>query len=196
MRLLPPASLIALTALTALFSFPCNTVTQAPQERTAAVALRALNAPANVPETCRVTQPPSSLFVPPPPYPASPGEGMFWVGTEKLWTSLPVSGTWRGLQPYSPTTPGLRQKIFWWREGYDWRANPTPPLSVRGRRLDGQAPEFVIPDKTGHRVTTGYNEFRKTWFMLVGADIPTPGCWEITGGFDGDKLTFVIWVAP
>ncbi|HEV2491718.1 MAG TPA: hypothetical protein VG204_01455 [Terriglobia bacterium] len=146
--------------------------------------------PERPPATCPVSRPPSRPFVPPAPYPAKPGEGAFWFGTAKLWTGLPVDGAWRGLGHYSPTTPGFRQKIFWWREGYYWLADPTPELKVTGRRLDGPAPPFVIP-----RATNGYKGDLKS-FMLVGADIPTYGCWEITGQFKWDKLTFVIWVGP
>jgi hypothetical protein len=32
--------------------------------------------------------------------------------------------------------------------------------------------------------------------MMVGMDIPTPGCWEITGRYEDDELTFVVWVVP
>lgn len=113
---------------------------------------------------------------------------MFWFGTEKLWTWLPLDGTWR-LGHYSPTTPGFRQKIFWWRKGYYWEADPKPELTVQGRRLDIPASSFLIP-----RATNGRTEFLKS-FMLVGADIPTHGCWEITGRYKGDELTFVVWVA-
>ena len=33
-------------------------------------------------------------------------------------------------------------------------------------------------------------------FMVAGLDIPTLGCWEITGKYGTDKLTYVIWVSP
>ena len=32
--------------------------------------------------------------------------------------------------------------------------------------------------------------------MLVGVYIPTPGCWEITGEYKSQKLSFVVWVEP
>jgi hypothetical protein len=32
--------------------------------------------------------------------------------------------------------------------------------------------------------------------MLVGVDIPTLGCWEITGQYNGTELSFVVWIAP
>jgi hypothetical protein len=31
--------------------------------------------------------------------------------------------------------------------------------------------------------------------MVVGINLPALGCWEITGHYEDDELTFVIWVA-
>jgi hypothetical protein len=143
------------------------------------------------PVNCPVTRPPAPPFVPPTPYPAKLGnQQLFWFGTDRLWTILPRDGMWLGLRHYSPTTPGFRQKIFWWSKGYDWLLDPTPSLTVTGKRLDGPAPPFFIP-----QATNGYNEGLES-FMLVGADIPAYGCWEITGRFKKKELKFVIWVGP
>jgi hypothetical protein len=30
--------------------------------------------------------------------------------------------------------------------------------------------------------------------MLTGVYMPTPGCWEITGEYKGQKLRFVVWL--
>ncbi|HEV2381870.1 MAG TPA: hypothetical protein VG206_19035 [Terriglobia bacterium] len=32
--------------------------------------------------------------------------------------------------------------------------------------------------------------------MLSGIDLPTPGCWEITGRYGSDSLSFVVFVKP
>jgi len=32
--------------------------------------------------------------------------------------------------------------------------------------------------------------------MLAGVYVPTLGCWEITGEYRGEKLSFVVWVQP
>jgi hypothetical protein len=50
---------------------------------------------------------------------------MFWYGTDVLWTLLHADGTWAGLPHYTPDDPKFRQKLFFWREGYNWRAEPT-----------------------------------------------------------------------
>ncbi len=190
MRFLRSATLIVVAAFLAL---TCATIVGTTQEtvKSPGRPKGTGEVPENPPETCRVTRPAAHPFVPPAPYRTEPpGPEVFWFGTEKLWSMLPVDGTWRGLRPYSPTTLGFRQKIFWWRKGYDKHADPSPELTVKGKRLDGPAPSFFIP-----RATNGEHG---DWgqFMLVGADIPTRGCWEITGRFKGDELTFVVWVAP
>ncbi len=148
--------------------------------------------PDEPPATCLATRPPARPFVPPSPYPAKPpGQGRFWFGTEKLWTALPAEGAWRGLPHYRPTDSSYRQKIFWWRKGYHWRADPTPNLKVSGRRLDAPARPLAVS-----RATNGYREQDLKSFMVVGVDFPTDGCWEVTGQFGDNSLTFVVWVAP
>jgi len=32
--------------------------------------------------------------------------------------------------------------------------------------------------------------------MLVGVEMPAAGCWEITGHYKEQRLSFVVWVAP
>jgi hypothetical protein len=31
---------------------------------------------------------------------------------------------------------------------------------------------------------------------MTGINFPTVGCWEITGRYESDELTFIVWVAP
>jgi hypothetical protein len=141
--------------------------------------------PKDPPDTCPVTTPPDPPFIPPPPYPHPPAD-RFWYGTEALWTMRDAAGKWG----YSRTDAGYGNKVFWWRQGYDWRAEPYPRLTVTGRRLDAPAPPFVTS-----RATNGQHPDLKS-FMLVGVDLPTLGCWEITGHYEGHELSFVVWVAP
>ncbi len=110
---------------------------------------------------------------------------------EKLWTYLPANGTWR-LQHRKPGDATFTQKMLWWRKGYDWRAEPQPKLTVTGRRLDASAPPL-----TADHASNGFGRGDPNHaFMTVGFDIPTLGCWEITGHYEGQELTFIVWVAP
>ncbi|MDQ3707095.1 MAG: hypothetical protein M3437_18095 [Chloroflexota bacterium] len=139
-------------------------------------------------EDCAVTESPETPFAAPAPYhPHAPWAGKFWYGTNRLWTVLPHDGVWSGL-PHN--LDGYGQKILWWREGYSWTEDPTPQLTVTGRRLDAPAPPLQA-----HEATNAYAEDIGS-AMLVGVSFPTPGCWEITGKTPDPELSFVVWVQP
>ena len=91
-----------------------------------------------------------------------------------------------------PDTPhGYVQKVFWWREGYVWNEEPEPNIIVSGERLDAKAPPLV-----GSQGTNAYASDIGS-AMLAGVDVPTPGCWRITGRYNDEaELSFVVWVAP
>ena len=143
----------------------------------------------SVPEMCPVTKPyQTSLFIPPPPYARKAGSGRFWFGTDRLWTSLPVDGMWKLLLVTSHGHPTFVEKLFWWRQGYSALSEPRPKLTVTGKRLDSAAPALEAS-----RATNAIMEHGSA--MLVGVGFPTDGCWQITGHYEDDELTFIIWVA-
>jgi hypothetical protein len=130
---------------------------------------------------CPVTQPPEPAFIPPAPWPAQPpGTGEFWFGSSGLWTALPRNGNWRQL--------ALGEKFWWWSAEFDVAEDTTPDLTVRARRLDGDAPAFQVPE-----ATNGYHE-SFNWAMLTGVKLASPGCWEFTGHYKGHQLPFTLWV--
>ena len=55
-----------------------------------------------VPDSCPVTKPSGQTFIPPAPYAVKHSLDHFWFGTDKLWTALPVTGTWSGLPHDDP----------------------------------------------------------------------------------------------
>jgi hypothetical protein len=83
----------------------------------------------------------------------------------------------------------LTQKLFWMSADYDWRKEPQPDITVTGRRLDGTAPPLLLLP-----TTNAIGE--PLGAMVTGLYVPTPGCWEITGEYEGEKLSFVVWVEP
>ena len=111
-----------------------------------------------------------------------------WVLVWHGQIAPPKDGTWR-LGHSTPTDPTFIQKLFWWRQGYDWRTEPQPKLRVTGRRLDSPAPPLAAG-----RATNGWGRPDQP-FMLVGINLPTLGCWEITGHYEDDELTFVVWLS-
>jgi hypothetical protein len=128
----------------------------------------------HVPDSCPITKRGEQPIVPPPPYPAKAPKGNFWYGMSQMWTLLGDTGTWAGLGHYTPNDPTFRQKLFYWRQGYDWNAEPRPRLTVTGRRLDAAAPPLMADAANG-----GYREEDWKSFMVVGINLPTLGCWEI-----------------
>jgi len=151
----------------------------------------ALTMSRGVPKTCPVSKPPVRPFVPPSPYPGKTGPDSFWFGTVRLWTSLPADGTWRGLPHYTPSDPTFRQKLFFWRQGYSLGSELRPHLTVTGRRLDTTAPPLAADE-----ANAGWQDDTEHPFVVTGVNFPTLGCWEVTGDYHGDRLTFVVWVAP
>ena len=147
---------------------------------------QATDIPDGAPATCPVTRPPKPPFTPPPPYPAEMSADGFWLGTDKLWIALPTSGTW-ALGHYSPTDSAFRQKMLWYRKGFNPHTE-RPKLTVRGKRLDAPAPPLGVDGPNGAWTSD------KDSFMTVGLNIPTIGCWEVTGNYGNDKLRFVVWV--
>ncbi len=171
-------------------------------KRDLAAIIEAASRSPNSSDSCPVTKPPLMAFIPPSPYPTEQPADSFWLGTENLWTSLPMDGTWKGLplwsaaeqaenedDSYRPTASAFRNKLVWWHEGYDWRTEDVPNLTVTGRRLDAPAP----PLPTEHD-NNGWTDDSHHPFMVTGIFIPALGCWAITGDYQGYRLTFVVLV--
>jgi hypothetical protein len=114
-------------------------------------------------------------------------QGEFWYGFNSLWTAVRENGTWQAL-PHNPE--GYTQKVFWWRDGYVWTEEPEPRLIVTAERLDAPAP-LVHASKATNAYASDIGSS-----MLVGIDLPTLGCWKITGKYRDAELSFVVWVAP
>jgi hypothetical protein len=140
------------------------------------------------PPNCPVTTVQTGSFQAPEPYSSdAPWEGLFWFGSEGLWTALQTNGVWSGL-PDNPE--GYTQKIAWWSKGYVWNKETQPSLIVTGKRLDAQAPPLKASRANG-----AYADDMGS-AMMMGVDFPMLGCWEITGHYKNTELTFIVWVAP
>ena len=145
------------------------------------------NLSSSPPADCPITLPQKPPFVPPPPYDHLGFEGEFWYGSNSLWTAVRQNGTWEAL-PHNPE--GYTQKVFWWREGYSVGEEPEPALTVTAERLDGKAPSIQGSKATNASASDIGSA------MLVGVDLPTLGCWKITGKYRDAELSFVVWAAP
>jgi|SRR5215472_4329291 len=176
-------------AFISLFTPTCFVALQSPRSGQAEFASTLQDAVhTQIPKSCPVTKPPTHAFVPPSPYPRQFSTDGFWFGTEKLWTALLNDGTWNHLP--RADRRGFGQKLFWWRQGYDPYAERQPKLTVTGTRLDSSEPPVLFAD----HASNGWQK-RDQAFMVVGIDIPALGCWKITGHYQDQELSFVVWVA-
>ena len=145
------------------------------------------------PASCPVTVRPANPFTPPGLHEMGEDDNDFWFGTEKLWTALRKSGNVWGWAPHAPghehEVQPLTAKIFWFSVDYDRHREGNADLKVTGRRLDGDAPPLLTLPTT-NALGDPYDA------MLTGVYVPTPGCWEITGDYKGQKLSFVVWLYP
>jgi len=67
---------------------------------------------------------------------------------------------------YRPSDKAYREKIQWWRKGYDWRADNPPKLVITGERL-------ILPLHASIPIPREWNH--KHAFIMSGVDIPTLG---------------------
>jgi hypothetical protein len=130
--------------------------------------------------SCPVTLAAEKPFAEPSPSSAS----RFWYGSEELAVLLTTGGTWQG----NPQRC-YRNKLWWWRRGFDGRTESSPALALSGRRLDASAPLVRISN-----ATNGSHPDFGGWAMLTAVEFPSAGCWELTGDYRGSKLRFVVSV--
>jgi len=137
------------------------------------------------PTNCRVTLPSDGVYEPPSlEFGPSRTPSQFYFGTDKLWTVLPADGTWRGPYPGGARDFVYSDKLGW----YKTRGvvpEKTGALTIKGKRLDGPAPFFVETNEF-----FAYNPGG----IIGGISIPADGCWQITGHYDEQDVTFTVWV--
>jgi hypothetical protein len=130
--------------------------------------------------SCPVTQPPVPAFQPPRDEAPKPSEAAreatekraFWYGTPQLWTLLRRDGTF-----------GRRDKMVWWSAGY--RGEQRPNLVVTINRPNSGVTTVVDAGATNAH-------FDDAWSMMTMFEFPEPGCWQVTGTYRGNRLTFVL----
>ena len=106
------------------------------------------------------------------------GSGFVLVRYDETWTVLAADGTWN-LRHYRPTDTSYRNKLFWWREGYDWRRDQQPAVRITGVRLDSSDPPVVLSEHGNGSWTNDEDHS----FIVDGIDLPTLGCWKLTARY-------------
>jgi hypothetical protein len=138
-----------------------------------------------IPESCPVTRStPENRFTPPPPHEAAkPSDPMFWYGSDALYVFLSSDGRWRGIT--SPT--GTRNKSFWYRKDPEWLEEFPYQLKITAKRIDADGSMITFP-----RVNNAI--MGKEVAMLTMLELPERGCWQVTGNYKSDHLSWVTWV--
>jgi hypothetical protein len=113
------------------------------------------------------------------PFPSSD----HWYGGETLAVILRPGGIWRGMG----LKHNFRDKLFWWSLGFE--PGMESNLKVSARKLDDPSAQADIS-----RSTNAHSPSLGGWTMLVGVEFPSAGCWEITGRYLGQTLSFVVEV--
>jgi hypothetical protein len=134
-----------------------------------------------VPESCPVTVESEPRFVPRGSNDVA-GDA-FWHGNGRLAVYLnPAARLF---------VHNKRQKMVWYRDRdalHD--GNWTAPLAISGHRFnssdDDEAPYTEGPSPS----------LFENGFAIIGNIIvfPTKGCWQVSGNYEADYLSFVVWV--
>lgn len=137
-----------------------------------------------IPKDCPVTRStPETRFTPPPPsQAAAPDAARFWYGSDALYVSLRSDGRWDGIT--SPS--GTRNKSFWYRKNPQWLEEFPNQFKATARRFDSEGPMLTFPNVNNAIM----GEEVAMLFML---ELPR-GCWEVTGNYKSDSLSWVTWV--
>lgn len=137
-----------------------------------------------IPKNCPVTRStPETRFAPPPPHKAhAPEDPLFWYGSDALYVSITSDGRWRGIA----SATGTRNKSFWYRKNSEWREEFPYQFKATAKRFDSDGPMLAFPNV--HNAIMG--EEVAMLFML---ELPR-GCWEVTGNYKSDSLSWVTWV--
>lgn len=134
--------------------------------------------------TCAASAQPSVVFD--CPRTVSPtgdiGHSAIW-GSDSFAVLIPPNGIWNGLGREG----NFRNKVFWF--SYGFRPEVEPSLRVTGRRLDAEAPPAMVSTPTN----AGYSA-KDEWAMLVAVEFPSAGCWEISGEYLGQRISYVVEV--
>jgi hypothetical protein len=147
-----------------------------------------------LPDSCPIVKRPIVPYIPPPPFDKEKlSDSSFWFGSDRLFKVLNDTM----ISEWEPRASGHENdeyprnvKLFFYSAGYNPWLDGSPKLTVTARRLDGPAPNLLIS-----RASNALGE-EGTGAMVTAFYVPTPGCWEITGHYKDESLSFVVWFTP
>lgn len=108
-----------------------------------------------------------------------------WFGSDSLAAAIPHDGIWHGMGPER----NYFNKLVWLAAGF--RPGMESEFTITGKRLDNDN-DARKPLVSG--VTNAFHDSFGGWTIMTGLGFPTTGCWEVTGSYQGQELTFVVRV--
>jgi len=108
-----------------------------------------------------------------------------WYGSDTMAAALPRDGVWRGMGPER----NYANKLFWLVAAFE--PGLESEFSLTGHLLNSDD-SMAAPIVSG--VTNAHHQSFGGWTVLTGLGFPSKGCWEVTGSFRGQQLTFVVSV--
>jgi hypothetical protein len=132
-----------------------------------------------IPDDCPVTLPTEPRYDPELPYGRETNIGSFWYGSDALFVWIRADGRW----------PRQQDRMLWFRKQRDWQADhPRPQLNVTAHRIDADGPLAIFlpvqSESPGVHAAV----------LQTAIKLPARGCWQISGNYKSDFLSFVVWV--
>jgi hypothetical protein len=105
-------------------------------------------------------------------------------GRPDLWTTIPTSGSWA---TNTSMTGGRFIRTFWYSDRWSMTDEPSPSISVSAGRLGGG-------DSVTGSAAVNARSRELGDSMIVSLDLPSGGCWQITGTYRDQSLSYVVWI--
>lgn len=152
--------------------------------------LTAVGAVATTRDDCPVTGGDGARFTPASETPEGPPASYdaVWHGSPELWTMVYRNDDAWAMLPEAPDG-SLTQKTFWWMSDLTSISGPIPDITVTLEPWDDESAAPVVSDDT---TTGGHPDIGI--FAIVGVQVPTVGCWEVTASYSDSTLSYVVWV--
>jgi hypothetical protein len=150
-----------------------------------------------IPAGCPVTLPVNGHFEPSPTALTGPvgdyahKKKVFLYGNEKLSVALPTNGTWETLSDFRHGISPYQNNLRWFRGDPAFSRNDGLFI-VTLRKLNAYN-TFASKGQQNYRVELNPSDHNLA-VMKAPIKILSTGCWQITGHYKDQELSFVVWV--
>lgn len=103
----------------------------------------------------------------------------YWYGSEKLAVRLPENGQWN----IEDSNNRISYRQLWWALDY----KPFMEKDLKVTISEYNEEEVLVEASPITNALIG-----NVWYMMVGTALPGLGCWEVSGEYHGETLSFVV----